>query len=60
MSLECPSSTSEDKQLALRGLEHRGRAASGGGGEGGGGSSFIHSDLHGCSACATTEAENEL
>lgn len=37
MSFECPTSTSEDKQLALRGLEHRGRAAVDHGGGGGGG-----------------------
>lgn len=37
MGFECPSSTSEDKQLALRGLEHGGHSAVD---RGGGGSSL--------------------
>lgn len=40
MSSECPSSTSEDKQLPPRGLEHGGRSA-----VRRGGSSFIRPDL---------------
>lgn len=64
MSLECPSSTSEDKRLAPRGLEHGGhipqRITPGVGGVWGGGSSFIHPDLRSGSTSARTEAENEL
>lgn len=62
MSFECPSSTSEDKQLALHGLEHGGHSAVDHHGwrDGEGGSSFIQPDLRGCSTSATTEAENKV